>query len=102
MKPYSIICILAMAGLLNASLAWADSAQGSGQFGAGPAQDLDTIKQRIEQRIQDRINKMQSVLACVQGAQDRQALRQCLPRRGEHRRGQFGQEHQAGPSPGRQ
>lgn len=95
MKSFTIVCVLAMAGLFTTSLAMADSTQGGGQFGPGQTQNLDSIKQRIEQHIQDHINKMQSILTCVQNAQDRQTLRQCMPKRRGRRHARYGQGQSA-------
>lgn len=80
-----LVCGFVLAGILGAGPALADPVSGGGQAGSGP--DFATIQQRIEQRIQDRISKMQERLSCVQNAQDRQGLRSCLPNRGQRRRG---------------
>ena len=43
---------------------------------------FEDTKQKMTQRIQDRIGKMQRSLDCVQNAQDRESLRACIPEGG--------------------
>jgi hypothetical protein len=92
MKHVRVVCVFALLGMLGIGQVMAETSQEIGQPGSNPGtqQDFDTIKQRIEQRIQDGIAKMQEKLSCVQNAQDPQTLRSCLPNRGGRRRGGFG------------
>ena len=59
------------------------------QQGSAPQeqQRFEEVKQRAEQRIQERIADLQSRLTCVQNAQDAEALRACFPRRSGGSRG---------------
>jgi len=57
---------------------------------------FEDVKQRAEQRIQERIADLQSRLTCVQNAQDPDALRACFPQRGG---GSRGGGYQGSPKP---
>lgn len=61
-------------------------------------QRFDEVKQRTEQRIQDRIAYLQGRLTCVQNAQDPEALRACFPKRSGARGGPGG-PNTGGPKP---
>lgn len=84
MKHVSIVLGLVLLGITNSGVVLADTTPGGG---FGQSQNLDAIKQHVEQRIQDAITKMQGRLTCVQNAQDRQSLQSCFPNRGQRRRG---------------
>lgn len=91
MKHLSIVFGLVLLGLISNGIVLADTTPGAGQTGdgVGQQQNLDAIKQRVEQRIQDAISKMRAKLVCVQAAQDPQSLRSCFPNRGQHRHGGY-------------
>ena len=78
MKHLSMVIGLLLIGVTSTGTVMADATQGSGP---GNQQKFADVKQRIEQRIQDQITKMQGRLSCVQNAQDPQTLRSCLPKR---------------------
>lgn len=96
MKRISIVLGLVLLGMTGSGMVLADTPPGGGPGGGGfgNGQSLDTIKQRIEQRIQENITRMQQMLTCVQDAQDRESLRNCRPkggrRRGDRRMGPQG------------
>ena len=84
MRRISVVLSLVVVGMTANGALLADTAPGGG---FGNQQNLDTIKQRVEQRLQDTIAKLQASLTCVQNAQDKQSLRSCLPKHGQRRRG---------------
>lgn len=49
--------------------------------GGGQGPNLDEIKSKIIQRMDEHIAKMQKAEACVKAASDREALRACMPKR---------------------
>ena len=61
-------------------------------------QRFEEVKQRAEQRIQERIADLQSRLTCVQNSQDSDALRACFPQRAGSGGGRGGR-HQGGLKP---
>lgn len=70
------------------------------QQGSAPQdqQRFEEVKQRTEQRIQDRIADLQSRLTCVQNAQEPDALRACFPQR-TGAAGSRGGRYQGGTKP---
>lgn len=82
MKQLLMICLLVVLGA-GSSAVLADQAAGESSPGGG--QNFDQIKQRLEQRMQQVISKMQERLSCIQNAQDPQTLRACMPKRGMRR-----------------
>jgi TolA-binding protein len=67
--------------------------QGGQPYGGQGGQDQESFeqrKQKLVQRMQDRIADMQHRLSCVQQAQDADAVRECFPRRGERGPGNQG------------
>jgi CHASE1-domain containing sensor protein len=88
--------VIAMGMLASALVSFAAVAQqGSAQQ---EQQRFDEVKQRTEQRIQDRIADLQGRLTCVQNAQDPEALRACFPKRAAGRAGPGG-PNGGGPKP---
>lgn len=85
MKQLIMVCMLVVLGLGGGNAVLAEQTPGEGGPGAG--QNLDQMKQRLEQRLQQAISKMQERLICVQNAQDPQTLRACMPKRGMRRHG---------------
>lgn len=79
-----ILAIFASTGPVKA-----ETAQGNGQGSFDNVQNFDQAKQRVEQRLQSVISKMQEHLSCVENAQDPQTLRACLPNRGMRRHTSF-------------
>jgi hypothetical protein len=72
--------MLSVAGLalaLGCTVAFSQSENGSqDQTSQG---SLEEMKQKMAQRIQDRIGKMQQSLDCVHNAQDKDSLQACMP-----------------------
>lgn len=107
MKKYvlmtAIVTVLALP-----SMAW--SQQGSAPGGSGGGQkpamqggqqgDSETFqdrKTRILARLNERSTEVQKRIACVQAAADREALRACMPERGDGR-GEGGGGQNGGPA----
>ena len=93
MKNKILMCAaITMVMLSVEAMAQQDNQQEGGQGGQPNQQQrqerFEGVKQKIAERIQDRIGKMQERLSCVQNAQDPDALRACMPER--NGRGQRG------------
>ena len=108
MKKLVIISTIAMA-----VASWGASAQqstpqpGEAENQPQSQEHFKDQKQKIAQRIQERIGKMQERLSCVQSAQGPNALRACFPERegrgqGRPGAGQAGRQdgHGGGPNEG--
>ena len=79
-KKFILITFVTLFATMAAPSFAAPGDQGQG----GQNQDrFKEAKQKISQRIQDRINKMQERLTCVNNAQDRKSLKACFPDRGD-------------------
>jgi uncharacterized protein YdeI (BOF family) len=77
--------ILVVCGLLISSLAFAQQQGGQAQSGQGQnrGQKFQEMKQRLLDRIDQRINTLQDAKSCVDQAQDPQALKACRPQHNE-------------------
>lgn len=79
--------MLVLALLLASTAAYADNSVATpatppGQSAGAPGQEKGERLEQVKQRI---LAKLQEKQACVQAAQTREALRACMPHRGEGR-----------------
>jgi hypothetical protein len=82
MTRYMRLAAIALA-LIIPSIAWCQGAPGGGQ--AGDGQQFQERKAEILKRISDRLAEIQQRQSCVQAANNPEALRACMPHRGEGR-----------------
>jgi hypothetical protein len=83
MKRYMLLAAITLA-LTIPSVAWCQSgAPGGGQ--AGDGQQFQQRKAEILKHISDRLAEIQQRQSCVEAANNHEALRACMPHRGEGR-----------------
>ena len=93
----AIVMTISSLGAMAQQTSQQQGGQGAQQNQQQRQEHFSDEKQKITQRIQDRIGKMQDRLACVQNSPDQKSLRACFPKRdGRRQDGPAGDSGDAG------
>ncbi|MGB9152375.1 MAG: hypothetical protein WCD70_04725 [Alphaproteobacteria bacterium] len=87
MKKYVLLTAMVLA-LAAPSVAWSQTAPGGGSNGGsgqqqGGEQQFQEHKSEMLKRLNEHLAEVQQRIGCVQAAADHEALRACMPERGE-------------------